>query len=63
MTFLVQMTLSNKCGSVRNDGILTYTWDKVRTIESESPAFCNTPAPFVRSMHPHNQPGKVYCQH
>ena len=57
------LTQLNKCGSVRNDGILTYTWDKLQTIEWESLAFCRTPATFIDSMHSSNHPGKTYYQH
>ena len=36
----------------------TYTWDLVRALESASPASCKTPATFIDSIRPNNQPGK-----
>ena len=58
MAFLVQMTQSNKCGSVRNDEIINLHLDLVRALESASPASCKTPATFIDSIRPNNQPGK-----
>ena len=36
----------------------TYTWDLVRALESASPASCKTPATFIDSIRPNNQPEK-----
>ena len=36
----------------------TYTWDLVRALGSASPASCKTPATFIDSIRPNNQPGK-----
>ena len=36
----------------------TYTWDLVRALESASPTSCKTPATFIDSIRPNNQPGK-----
>ena len=36
----------------------TYTWDLVPALESASPASCKTPATFIDSICPNNQPGK-----
>ena len=52
--FQVQMSQSNKCGSVRNDEISTYTVDLVWALESASPASCKTPAIFIDSIRPNN---------
>ena len=56
MAFLVQIRQSNKCGSVRNDEIIS--WDLVRALESASPASCKTPATYIDSICPNSQPGK-----
>ena len=36
----------------------TYTLDLVRALESASHASCKTPATFIDSIRPNNQPGK-----
>ena len=53
---LVQIRQSNKCCRAPNDE--TYTWDLVQAFESGSPASCNTPAIFIDSIRPNNQPEK-----
>ena len=53
---LAQMRQSNECGSVRNDEILTYTWDLMWALEATSRASCKTPATSIDSIHPNNQP-------
>ena len=63
MAFLVQIRQSNICGSTRNDEIIDLhlgsgIWDLVRALESVSPASCKTPATFIDSICPNNQPGK-----
>ena len=37
---------------------LTYTWDLVQALEPACPASCKTPATFIDSICPKNQPGK-----
>ena len=56
MAFLVQMRQSNKCGSVRNDEIINLHLGS--GAGPASPASCKTPATFIDSIHPHNQPRK-----
>ena len=36
----------------------TYTWDLVRALESASSASCKTPATFIDSIRPTNEPEK-----
>ena len=36
----------------------TYTWELVRALQSASPASCKTPATFIDSIPPNNQPGQ-----
>ena len=59
MAFLVKLRQSNKCGSVRNDEIISlHLGSGARALESASPASCKTPATFIDSIRPNNQPGK-----
>ena len=56
MAFLVQMRQCKKCGSVRNDEIITlYTWNMVQALQSASTASCKMPAPINDSIHPNNR--------
>ena len=48
------MRQSNKCGNVRNDEIINFQL----ALESASHGSCKTPATFIDSIHPTNQPGK-----
>ena len=55
MAFLVQMRQCKKCGSVRNDEIITlYTWNLVQALQSASTASYKMPAPINDSICPNN---------
>ena len=58
MAFLVKLAQSNKCGSVRNDEIINLHLGSGAGLKSASPASCKTPATFIDSIRPNNQPGK-----